>query len=117
MDVNEIIAMRMYGEGLDNDGQYWSEQDKKKLEDRFAEGVGITEIAMEFKRSEPAIVQMLMKGDHFRTEIKSRNRSNRGQRCLCGRCPDCELCPYSPKNRDKNAVSGTRPKEDGENHV
>ena len=27
MDVNEIIAMRMYGEGLDNDGQYWSEQD------------------------------------------------------------------------------------------
>lgn len=117
MDVNEIIAMRMYGEGLDNDGQYWSEKDKKQLEKLFAEGAGITEIALELKRSEPAIVQMLIKGDYFRTEIKSRNRSNRGRRCICGRCNDYEFCSYSPKNRDKALATESCPKEANADHV
>ena len=117
MDTKEIIAMRMYGEGLDNDGQYWSEKDKEQLLERFDEGDGITELAVDLKRSEPAIVQMLKKENRFQFEVTPRNRTSYGNQCLCKKCPDCELCAHSPKNRDKNAVSGTCPKEDGENHV
>ena len=117
MDTKDIIAMRLYGEGLDNDSQYWTDKDKKRLEDDFAAGVGITEIALELKRSEPAIVQMLMKGNHFRTEIKPRNRSNRGRQCICGRCNDFEFCLYSPKNRDKAPVTESCPKEANTDHV
>lgn len=116
MDTNDIIAMRLYGEGLDNDGQYWSEQDKK-LKEYFDTGVGITELALMLKRSEPAIVQMLVKENHFKSEVKPRNRSDRGQRCICVKCSDYHVCPYSPKNRDKSFLTESCPKEAGADHV
>ena len=117
MDVNEIIAMRLYGEGLDNDGQYWSEQDKKTLLDRFDEGVGITELAIDFKRSETAIMQMLNKEKRFQFEVKSRNRNSCGSQCLCSRCFYYQVCPQSLRNQDKALVTESKQKEAGDEHV
>lgn len=103
--IDEIIEMRTLGKGLDNDGQFWSEKNRKLLEEYFLNGIGITQIAILMKRSEPAIVQQLIRQGLFNNETKKRNRvKGCPKKCICEKCENYEVCPYSPKNR--NTESG-----------
>ena len=92
MDKNDIIAMRTTGAGLEKDGLVWSDEDKRKVEDLFHTGAGISEIALLMQRSEPAVLQQLVKEKFFQNETKSRTRTKREQSCLCPNCASYETC-------------------------
>lgn len=95
---NIIIAMRSGDFDLENDGQYWSEADKRMLIDFFNEGIGITKMALEMGRSEPAIVQQLVKERMFEHETQTRRSRERSCICRCPQCEDYKTCPRSPVN-------------------
>lgn len=90
---NDLIAMRTKGKGLDHDGLYWSEEDRKKLIDAFHHGIGVSEIAVLLKRSEPAVMQQMIREGLMQSETKKRNRSgNKRSKCLCPKCECREVC-------------------------
>lgn len=91
--------MRTEGAGLENDGQYWSEADKSILLALFNEGVGITEIALKLGRSEPAILQQLVKERMFEHETQVRRSRKSKNQCQCPTCSYYETCRHSPLNR------------------
>lgn len=82
-DYREVIALR---ESIPlKQTSYWTEKEKSELESMFYKGVGITEMALHFSRSEPAIINML---DSMKLYVKmTRNRShNVGNKCRCIGC-------------------------------
>ena len=99
MTRKDIISMRNGGSTMNNNNQYWSEEARNQLDRLFHEGHGITEIAYLLERTEPAIVQMLMKEGYFQHEVKTRNRIGRSDKCICNKCSGYGDCPYSPQNR------------------
>ena len=97
IETEGVINMRRRTVRLDREGDYWTDEEKQKLVQKFMEGEGITAIALELQRSEPAIYQMIEKLDLY-------NRKNQPQRrksapkppvCLCENCQlDPALCPH-----------------------
>lgn len=93
MTKNDLMTMRINGTGLDHDGWYWKPEDRTQLLQMFYEGMGISEIALTMKRSEPAIMQQLCKEECFRNEVKKRNRKKKlKNRCRCGECLNSDIC-------------------------
>ncbi|MDO5786046.1 MAG: hypothetical protein Q4P20_13410 [Eubacteriales bacterium] len=93
MRQNDLIAMRMNGKGLDNDGLYWSEEDRKTLVNAFESGIGVSEIALLLKRSETAIMQQITREGLMKFETKKRNRSaKKSAKCLCPTCECRDTC-------------------------
>lgn len=60
-----VINMRRSPALLERRGEYWSNEDKEKIDNLFNQGVGITEIAMILQRSESAIMQQIEKQDLY----------------------------------------------------
>lgn len=72
---------------LEHEGDYWTNQEKETLIRNFNNGVGITEMADQFRRSEPVVMQQIEKMDlYHRKDNPKRRRSIGKGRCLCGRC-------------------------------
>lgn len=90
-----VRSMRNQTLRADRAGDYWTDDEKNQLRILFDSGVGITEIALELGRTEPAIMQQIEKLDLFdRKENPRRQRAARQLNCLCGRCGnDPALCP------------------------
>ena len=65
----------------------WTKDEKKQLAEMFYDGVGITEMAIFFERSEPAIINML---DDMKMYVKKQRRRVAGISSAC-KCPECEL--------------------------
>lgn len=82
-DYKEVIVLR---ESIPlKQTSYWTEKEKSELETMFYKGVGITEMALHFSRSEPAIINML---DSMKLYVKmTRNRNATGNnKCRCIGC-------------------------------
>ena len=69
-------------------GDYWTDDEKNQLRILFDSGVGITEIALELGRTEPAVYQQIEKLDLYgRKQNPQRQRSGKKPpECLCDRC-------------------------------
>lgn len=100
INVNEfreaVGNMRRRTTKLDHEGDYWTEAEKEKLKFLFNNRVGITEIAVQLQRSEPAVMQQIEKMDLYqRKEYPQRSRNTpRAPRCLCENCSlDRAFCP------------------------
>ena len=75
---------------------YWTDDEKNRLRILFDSGVGITEIALELGRTEPAVYQQIEKLDLYgRKQNPQRQRNGKKPpECLCGRCGnDPTSCP------------------------
>ena len=101
MTREEVIAMRTTGAGLSRQGEYWTEKERKQLDEYFHDGLGITDIALQLKRAETAIVQQLVNSKAFENERPKRLRITESYPCPCAKCDRRENCPYSLQNRDK----------------
>ena len=90
-----LRELRSHRKLPDREREYWSDEEREKLSQKFNEGTGISEIAVALHRSEPAIMQQIEKLDLFdRKENPRRQRAARQAGCLCGRCGnDPALCP------------------------
>lgn len=107
MTTEEIIAMRTMGEGLSRQGQNWTDKERKRLEDMFYRGVGLSEIALELQRSETAIMQQLVNMDAFKNERPHRERETLP--CPCRGCKQRKVCPDSLENRTKPCTAEEAP--------
>lgn len=93
-----VRSMRNRTTRMDREGDYWTDDEKEKLRFIFNSGEGITDIAIQLQRSEPAVMQQIEKMDLYqRKENPQRRRSGfREARCLCEACRmDAAACPRS----------------------
>lgn len=81
-EITEMtIAMRTGNLKMENDGDYWSDEDRRKLSDRFYAGASYNEIALELGRTEPAVQQQI---EQMQLYVKST------------RAPESAVLPPSP---------------------
>ena len=96
IETEGVINMRRRTVRLDREGDYWTDEEKQKLVQKFMEGEGITAIALELQRSEPAIYQMIEKLDLYNRKSQPQRRKPlpKPPTCLCENCKvDPALCP------------------------
>ncbi len=96
IDREQLIALRTGKKQAQRSGDYWTKEDQEKLPQLFAEGYGISELAIIFDRNKVAIYQQLSKSGLLSQQCKSRNRRARvyEPQCLCPFCAisDCKNC-------------------------
>ena len=91
-----VRSMRNQTLRADRAGDYWTDDEKNRLRILFDSGAGITEIALELGRTEPAVYQQIEKLDLYgRKQNPQRQRNGKKPpECLCDRCGnDPALCP------------------------
>lgn len=91
-----VKNMRNRTTRMEHEGDYWSEEERRRLEQLFYSGTGITEIAIQLQRTEPAVAQQIEKQDLYQRQInRQRKKGNRDHCvCLCSRCEvDPVCCP------------------------
>ena len=64
-DRQDLIKQRTGSEPPAHEGDYWSDEDRARLKCLFDMGFGISEIALELRRGEPAICQQIAHMDLF----------------------------------------------------
>ena len=82
-----VRSMRHQTLRADRAGDYWTDDEKNRLRILFDSGVGITEIALELGRTEPAVYQQIEKLDLYgrkQNPLRQRN-GKKPPECLCGR--------------------------------
>lgn len=96
LEMEGVISMRKRTVRLDREGDYWTEEEKETLIRKFREGEGLTAIALELQRSEPAVYQMIEKLDLYNRKSQPQRRKSapKPPACLCENCQlDPALCP------------------------
>lgn len=94
--LETVKSMRNRTTRLDHEGDYWTQEEREKLARLFDSGEGITDIAIQLQRTEPAVFQQIEKLDLYqRKENPSRRRNDSPpSSCLCDRCRiDVASCP------------------------
>lgn len=96
--LETVKSMRNRTTRLDREGDYWTQGEREKLVVLFDSGEGITDIAVQLQRTEPAVFQQIEKLDLYkRKENPVRHRDRfKPRSCLCDRCRlDVVSCPHS----------------------
>lgn len=96
----ELCALRNGNRPPQRSGEYWTEDEVRKLTVMFESGVGISEIAIELDRNEISVYQQLEKRGFLSAQSKPRSRGTRNcsrPKCLCLNCDN-----YSCKNCGKD---------------
>ncbi len=75
---------------MEREGDYWSDYEKEKLKKLFYAGVGITEIAVQLQRTEPAVFQQIEKMDLYGRKENPQRRRNSCKEAVC-LCRDCQF--------------------------
>lgn len=102
-DYTESVKnMRTRTVRLDREGDFWTEDEREKLIQKFRESEDITAMALELQRTESAIIQQIEALDLFGR--KKKNPAQKPPCCLCANCKlDPALCPRQgqyPKLRE-----------------
>lgn len=97
MDVEYLKKIRDGEIELARDGEKWTTTEKKLLIDAFAEGKGISAIALDLERSERAVVQQLTLMNCYFESSKKRSGSPHAKVCKCYSCAlqgtkECKKC-------------------------
>ena len=100
--TESVKNMRTRTVRLDREGDFWTEDERETLIQKFREGEGITAMALEFQRTESAIIQQIEALDLFGR--KKKHPAQKPPCCLCANCKlDPALCPRQgqcPKLRE-----------------
>lgn len=96
-----LMALRSGNAPPERQGDYWSEDDLKELNQLFDDGFGISETAIYMCRTEVAVYQQLLKLGALSRQCVPRARRPKPLTCGC-LCPDCrkEDCPSHGKGPD-----------------
>ena len=93
--INEqVIAIRQLVTPNERHREYWSESERDQLREMFANGIGITEMALTFRRSEMAVVNQLNTLGLFK---KCRAPKRTKKECLCPQCSHYGECTNACK--------------------
>ena len=91
-----IRSLRTRTTKLQREGDYWDQEEIEKLREMFDDGVGITDIALQLQRTEPAVHQQIEKLDLYRRKDRPQRRKQH-KKC----CNYMENCPYTPETCPK----------------
>ena len=95
--LETVKSMRKRTARLEREGDYWTQEEREKLARLFDSGAGLTDIAIQLQRTEPAVYQQAEKLDLYqRKEKPARHRNDPPPPsfCLCDRCRvDVTSCP------------------------
>ena len=106
-DREFLKSIRMRETHLEREGEYWTDEEREKLENLYNAGVGISEIAIELKRTEQAIMAQinLYLGRQSDTFGVYRQKKQRKCKCLCSKCKiGIENCPYRANHTEEEAM-------------
>lgn len=104
--AESIRNLRRRGSRMEREGDYWDQDEKKRLEDMFDDGVGISEIAIRLQRTEPAVIQQIEKLDLYRRKDHPKRRRMASKACSC-------LCPSCMEERARCPLFALSGEEDG----
>lgn len=79
-------ALKAMRKGTISGGRYWTGEERKKMEQMFIQGYGISEIALELNRSERATFQELQHQGCFPKIRRDYRKKNLQSHCLCPEC-------------------------------
>ncbi len=90
-----IQSLRNRTTKLQREGDYWKQEEIKDLKTMFADGVGITDIALQMQRTEPAVQQQIEKLDLYHRKDNPQRRKQNKKHCnYADDCPyTAETCP------------------------
>lgn len=96
-----LTALRSGNTPPQNSRNFWSKEDLGKLCQRFWDGCGISQMAVEMGRTEVAIYQQLLKQGLLQQQCISRPKRPKPEDCDC-LCPVCTkaICPNHGKERN-----------------
>lgn len=83
----EIIALRQNRKP--NHRQYWTDEEREKIIDMHQNGVGISEMAVIFQRSEAAIFNQI---NHLELNRRTRSPNKSSNECKCPYCSHYGQC-------------------------
>lgn len=63
--TESVMNMRKRTVRLDREGDYWTDEEKEMLLNKFREGDGITAMALAFQRTEAAVMKQIEEQDLF----------------------------------------------------
>ena len=87
-----VQSLRVRGNRLEREGDFWTKDEKERLIFMFYEGVGISEISIRLQRTEPAVFQQIEKLDLYqRKQYPKRNKKSYKSSGCC--CPTCKAAP------------------------
>ena len=94
---DELAALRRGEMVPESSGDYWSREAIEEMKQEFADGIGISVIALRLNRTERAVIQQLSKLGLLDAQSKHRERMSRvpkKMRCLCIECGlrGCQNC-------------------------
>lgn len=108
-DFAKVVRnMRRRTSRMEHEGDYWDEAEKEKLIHLFNDSIGITEIAVQLQRTEPAVIQQIEKLDLYNRKDNHvrRRKPEKSPECLCGRCqinrafcPHYQICPGNQEDK------------------
>lgn len=81
---------------FDREGEVWRDDEKRKVKIMFEEGYGISEIAIDVGRTEPAVMQQIEKMDLYQRALNPKRHKSppKAPICLCDSCSlDPSACP------------------------
>lgn len=104
----DLIALRTGQKPAQRSGEYWSKEELEQIESLYEEGIGISDIALQFERTEVAVFQQLGKMGLLSRQCRPRTHkksmegmTERPPKCFCPDCTvrDCQNCgkerPYA----------------------
>ena len=94
---NKTIAMRNGELPLLRDGEYWTDDERRRVQIMFEDGRPVNEIALELQRTERAVYQQISSMSLYVTAPEKMRKHKSGPKepvCLCSVCScDRSLCP------------------------
>ena len=97
-----IGKMRFKRKGIGREGQYWTDDERRRLVQDYYDNLGISAMALKYERPECAIIQQLQKHGCFEDAVKHRRRRPRPIKlCLCEDCPSRCVCRYTPLGKEE----------------
>lgn len=94
------------------ENEYWTEEELERLKTMFDDGEDFTDIAFVLQRSEPAVMQQVLRMNLYsRKPRPGKKQKEQDCSCLCEQCSsDPMTCPYrlhlrnQPKKRRQKHV-------------
>ena len=99
MSKEDLISLRKGEKHPERSGEYWSKEERQALIHDFIDGVGISDMAVKYQRTEPAVVQELKNADMFENQSRRRGKNRSHSAAVCCSCPMCAMtnCPNCGK--------------------
>lgn len=99
MSKEDLISLRKGEKHPERSGEYWSKEERQSLIHDFMDGVGISDMAVKYQRTEPAVVQELKNADMFENQSRRRGKNRSHSTAVCCYCPMCAMknCPNCGK--------------------